>query len=51
MQSVFNVQTFSALPFDSYSLPDLENQLSSKIHNFLTYLIQSRPNGTAIHIM
>ncbi|CAF1266761.1 unnamed protein product [Rotaria magnacalcarata] len=51
VQSVFNVQTFSALPFDSYLLPDLENQLSSKIHNFLTYLIQSRPNGTAIHIM
>ncbi|CAF4435755.1 unnamed protein product, partial [Rotaria sp. Silwood2] len=34
-----------------YSLPDLDNPLSSKIHNFLTYLIQSRPNGTAIHIM
>ncbi|CAF3954917.1 unnamed protein product [Rotaria sordida] len=51
VQNVFNVQTFSALPFDSYSLPDLDNPLSSKIHNFLTYLIQSRPHGTAIHIM
>ncbi|CAF1303782.1 unnamed protein product [Adineta ricciae] len=51
VQNVFNVPTFSALPFDSYSLPELENPLSMKIHNFLSYLIQSRPHGVAIHIM
>ncbi|UJR31552.1 hypothetical protein I4U23_019039 [Adineta vaga] len=51
VQNVFNVQTFSALPFDSYSLPEFENPLSMKIHNFLSYLIQSRPHGVAIHIM
>ncbi|CAF3246703.1 unnamed protein product [Rotaria socialis] len=51
VQNVFNVETFSALPLDSYSLPELENPLSMKIHNFLSYLIQSRPHGVAIHIM
>ncbi|CAF3998728.1 unnamed protein product, partial [Rotaria sordida] len=51
VQNVFNLGTFSALPLDSYSLPELENPLSMKIHNFLSYLIQSRPHGVALHIM
>ncbi|CAF0997730.1 unnamed protein product [Rotaria sordida] len=51
VQNVFNLGTFSALPLDSYSLPELENPLSMKIHNFLSYLIQSRPHGIALHIM
>ncbi|CAF1127607.1 unnamed protein product [Adineta steineri] len=51
VQNVFNLQTFSALPFDSYTLPAMDNSLSIKIHNFLTYLIQSRSHGVAVHIM
>ena len=34
-----------------YTLPEFENPLSMKIHNFLSYLIQSRAHGVAIHIM
>ncbi|UJR15134.1 hypothetical protein I4U23_002099 [Adineta vaga] len=51
VQNVFNQPTFSVLPFDSYSLPELDNPLSIKIHNFLTYLIQNRSNGVAVHII
>ncbi|CAF0744717.1 unnamed protein product [Didymodactylos carnosus] len=51
VQNVFNVQTFSSLLSDSYSLPELDNSLSVKIQNFLSYLIQDRPHGVAIHIL
>ncbi|RNA04469.1 transport Sec24A-like [Brachionus plicatilis] len=45
LNEVFNVKSFAELPEVSYELPDLENELSEKVRQFIAYLYDTRPFG------
>lgn len=45
LQQVFDCTSFQELPDHSNDLPDLDNELSERIRNFLVYLYDSRPFG------
>jgi len=45
LQDVLDVSSYSELPDHSNDLPEMDNELSERIRNFLVYLYDSRPFG------
>ena len=45
LQQLFDVKSFNELPDHSSDLPELDNELSERVRNFLVYLYESRPFG------